>query len=57
MLRVIQTFGDYVVGDSITDSSAVAAVLDTDQAAFVVAVADPDPEPDTKAAKPTLSAS
>ena len=57
MLRVIQAFGDYVVGDSITDSAVAAAVLDTDQAAFVVAVADPEPDPDTKAAKPTLSAS
>lgn len=57
MLRVIQAFGDYVVGDSIADSAVARAVLASDQAAFVVAVADPDPEPDTKAAKPTLSAS
>lgn len=51
MLRVIQAFGDYVVGESITDSSKIAAVLDTDQAAFVVQVTDPEPEPEPTAAR------
>ncbi|MDY7525490.1 hypothetical protein [Sphingomonas sp. 10B4] len=45
MLRVIQAFGDHVVGESITDSTAIAEILETEQAAFVVAVADPEPEP------------
>ena len=57
MLRVIQAFGDHLVGDSVTDPDTVAAVLATDQAAFVVPVPEPEPEPASKAAKPTTSAS
>ncbi|MDR7257790.1 hypothetical protein J2X47_001970 [Sphingomonas sp. BE270] len=53
MLRVIQAFGGHSAGDSITDSDAVKAILDSDQASFVVAVADPEPEadPEPKPAK------
>ncbi|WP_259384451.1 hypothetical protein [Bacillus thuringiensis] len=51
MLRVIQAFGDRVVGESITDSATITAILESDQAAFVVAVADPEPEPAASGAK------
>jgi hypothetical protein len=57
MLRVVQAFGDHVVGDSITDPAACEAVLASDQVAFVVAVPDPAPG-QTKPGKPdTASAS
>lgn len=56
MLRVIQAFGDHVVGDSITDSDTIAAVRASEQSAFVVTV--DDPAPPAKPSKPdTASAS
>jgi|GEM_PF-2818585 hypothetical protein len=54
MLRVIQAFGDRVVGDSITEPSTIAEILESEQAAFVVTVDDPappaKPKPDTASA-------
>ncbi len=41
-LRVIQAFGGNTVGDEITDAATIADVLASDQAGFVVAVADPE---------------
>ena len=52
MLRVTQAFADHAVGDDITDASAIKTILECEQAAFVVRVADPDPEP----TKPALAA-
>lgn len=43
MLRVIQPFADHDVGDAITDASEIEAILDSEHAAFVVSVADPEP--------------
>lgn len=48
-LRVIQAFGDHSVGEQITDPAAVTAILEFDQAGFVVSVAEPAPEKPAKA--------
>lgn len=45
MLRVIQPFAGRAVGDEITDASDVEAILDSDQAHFVVRVAEPSDAP------------
>jgi hypothetical protein len=51
-LRVTQPFGSHAAGDLITDAAEIDAVLASDQAAFVVAVADePAPVAPTKSAK------
>ncbi len=42
-LRVIQSFGGNSVGDQITDAAKIADILSSDQAGFVVTVADPAP--------------
>lgn len=39
-LRVTQEFGSHAVGDLITDAVEIAAVSASEQAMFVVAVAD-----------------
>nr|DAT37700.1 MAG TPA: hypothetical protein [Caudoviricetes sp.] len=44
-LIVTTPFGGYQIGDEITDPAAVAAVLESDQAAYVTRVAIVDPPP------------
>jgi hypothetical protein len=46
-LRVIQAFGGFATGDEITDQSAITAVLDSEQSAYVVKVPT-DTAPDAK---------
>lgn len=41
-LAVIQAFGGHAIGDQITDSAEIEAVLASEQAAFVVAIAEPE---------------
>jgi hypothetical protein len=53
-LRVTQPFGDHAVGDDITGTSAVEAILSSEQAAFVVRVEDA-PEPDAETPAPATS--
>ncbi|WP_353192112.1 hypothetical protein [Pandoraea pnomenusa] len=48
-LVVLHAFGDYQKGDRITDAEKVAAILDSEQAAYVVKVAAPD---ESSSAKP-----
>lgn len=43
-LTVTQPFADYQVGDVITHDKEIAAILASEQAAFVVQTADPAPE-------------
>jgi riboflavin synthase alpha subunit len=52
MLRVTMAFGGHSVGDEITDTAEIAAVLDSEQAHFVVAVSSPaEPAPSDSASK------
>lgn len=39
-LRVTQPFGSHAVGDLITDAAEIASVTASDQATFIVPVAD-----------------
>ncbi|WP_331693493.1 hypothetical protein [Pandoraea sputorum] len=47
-LVVLHAFGDYQKGDQITDAAKVAAILDSEQSAYVVKVAAPDDMGDAK---------
>lgn len=47
-LVVLHAFGDYQKGDQITDAAKVAAILESEQAAYVVKVASPDDSGGTK---------
>jgi hypothetical protein len=44
-LKVIQPFGGHAVGDEITTESEVQAILNSEQAPFVVKVAEAPDEP------------
>ncbi len=48
-LKLIQPFGGYAIGDEITDEDEIKRILDSEQAHYVVKVAD-DSKPDKPAA-------
>lgn len=54
-LTVIQAFGDFAVGDSISDQAVIQSILDSEQAAYVVQAFDqaPDVQPEKLALKAT----
>ncbi|SUA82003.1 hypothetical protein [Pandoraea pnomenusa] len=51
-LVVLHAFGEYQKGDRITDADKVAAILDSEQATYVVKVAAPE---EASTAKPKSS--
>ena len=50
-LTVTQPFADHTVGEVITDSNLIAAILASDNSSFVVRTADPAPDDTGKPGK------